>query len=217
MSITNKSRDDALKIKYEEKLKETKLLMNAKEEEENKKIDKIRRLYLGPLYAECGNNPEGVRKDRLEEQYNKLKREGCISNCSFKEFIKTCELKTYYADCSNDIKCMERSWDKKTNKGNKSYNEYSSIYNPTSDLKDEVKYLRNIIDAYFWLRIAHNSLIYLNELAQIFLSSERFHQIINIRSKRPPHTPRFIARQCFANRENASFLKNTIVQYYLLH
>ena len=150
MSITNKTKliDEALKLNYEEKLKETNQLMNArqKEEEENKKIDKIRRLYLGPLYGECRNNPEGVSKLRLEEQYNKLKREGCISDCSFKDFVKTCELKTYYADCSKDIKCIEKIWDKTTNRGKKSYNEYSSIYNPTLDLKDENKILRSIIE-----------------------------------------------------------------------
>jgi hypothetical protein len=156
MFITNKTKliddskliDDALKLKYEEKLKETNQLINArqKEKDENKKIDKIRRLYLGSLYGECNNNPEGVSRARVEEQYNKLKREGCISGCSFKEFVKTCELKTYYADCSKDIKCIEKTWDKTSNKGKQSYNEYSSIYNPTPDLKDEVKYLRNIIE-----------------------------------------------------------------------
>jgi hypothetical protein len=149
MSITNKSKEElikeALENQYQLKAKEA-TIAKQKEKEQKEKIDKLRRVYLGHLYGECRSNPKGVRRDKLEEQYNKLKKEGCISNCSFNEFIKTCELSTYYPDCSNNINCMEKSWDKTTEKGKQLYNEYSSIYNPTSDLKDEVKYLRNIIE-----------------------------------------------------------------------
>lgn len=147
MSITNKNSkqliDEALEKQYQQKTKEYE---TAKLKEQNKKIDKFRRLYLGPLYAECRSNPEGVRKDKLEEQYNKLIKEGCISNCSFNEFIKTCNLKTYYADCSKDTNCIKKFMDKTTEKGKIMYDVREHKKSSMIDLENNIEKLKYIIE-----------------------------------------------------------------------
>ncbi len=91
----------------------------------NKKIDTLRRLFLGPLYGECKDNPMGVSRKQLQERLDKLIDDGCVLDCSVDEMVKTCQLKSHYPLCAKDRKCIEETWPKKRGIDKLSYEQYT--------------------------------------------------------------------------------------------
>lgn len=89
----------------------------------NKRIDVLRRLFLGPLYGECKDNPMGVTRDKLEARLNKLKEDECVLDCDVDEMIKVCQLKSHYPLCAKDEDCIAKNWDKDV-MGRFSYQQY---------------------------------------------------------------------------------------------
>ena len=90
----------------------------------NKKIDTLRRLFLGPLYGECKDNPIGVSKEKLQKRLNQLKNEGCKLDCNVDEMINICRLKSHYPLCADDRECIEKKWDKQRDVDRLSYEKY---------------------------------------------------------------------------------------------
>ena len=90
----------------------------------NKKIDTLRRLFLGPLYGDCKNNPMGVSKEKLQKRLNKLINEGCKLECNVDEMINICRLKSHYPLCADDRECIEKKWDKQREVEILSYEKY---------------------------------------------------------------------------------------------
>ncbi len=90
----------------------------------NKKTDTLRRLFLGPLYDDCKNNPMGVSKEKLQKRLNKLINDGCVLDCNVDEMIKICRLKSHYPLCSNDRICIEKTWSKQRDIDKLSYEKY---------------------------------------------------------------------------------------------
>ena len=90
----------------------------------NKKIDTLRRLFLGPLYGECKDNPMGVSKEKLQKRLNKLKSDGCNLDCNVDEMINICRLKSHYPLCADDRECIEKKWSKQRDVDRLSYEKY---------------------------------------------------------------------------------------------
>jgi len=91
----------------------------------NKKTDTLRRLFLGPLYGECKDNPMGVSKQQLQERLNKLVSDGCVLDCSVDEMVKTCQLKSHYPLCAKDRECIEETWPNQRGIDKLSYEQYT--------------------------------------------------------------------------------------------
>jgi len=107
----------------------------------NKKIDVLRRLFLGPLYSECKDNPIGVSRDQLQKRLDKLINDGCVLDCNVDEMVKTCNLKSHYPTCSNDRKCIEDTWPQQSIDEKFSYQQYKNAKifenEPDTDEEDE--------------------------------------------------------------------------------
>jgi hypothetical protein len=103
----------------------------------NKKIDTLRRLFLGPLYGECKHNPMGVSKEKLQKRLNKLINEGCKLDCNVDEMINICRLKSHYPLCADDRECIEKKWDKQREVEILSYEKYIRSKDIENDPDDE--------------------------------------------------------------------------------
>jgi hypothetical protein len=105
----------------------------------NKKTDTLRRLFLGPLYGECKDNPMGVSRKQLQERLDKLVDDGCVLDCSVDEMVKTCQLKSHYPLCAKDRKCIEETWPKQRGIDKLSYQQYntSKMFENEPDTDDE--------------------------------------------------------------------------------
>lgn len=79
-------------------------------------LDELRQLLLGDLYDECKTNPNGVSRDKLEDQVRLLQEQGCVGDCTVDNVVSLCRLnmKTMSIDAcglgcasSNCIICSE--------------------------------------------------------------------------------------------------------------
>lgn len=98
---------------------------------------------LGKLYKVCENDPNGVSEDRLRAQFQEIKGDHCVENCSFDDFVKVCRLKSHVPTCTNlemDEKCLEDSLGKKLDTASVlSMREYYNKKNPSvEENKDEI-------------------------------------------------------------------------------
>ena len=106
----------------------------------NKKIDVLRRLFLGPLYSECKDNPMGVSRDKLEDRLNHLIDQGCELNCGIDEIVNVCQLKSHYPTCiGNKRECIETVGEKSKGVENAYYQAYkrSKLIEDESDSESE--------------------------------------------------------------------------------
>ncbi len=106
-------------------------------------LDLLRRLMLGKLYKVCENDPNGVSEDRLRAQFQEIKGDHCVGNCSFDDFVKVCRLKSHVPTCTNletDEKCLEDSLGKKSDTASVlSMREYYNKKNPSvEENSDEI-------------------------------------------------------------------------------
>ena len=107
----------------------------------NKKIDVLRRLFLGPLYSECKDNPMGVSREQLQKRLDKLVDDGCVLDCNLDEMVKTCNIKSHYPTCAKDRKCIEDTWPQQNVEEKFSYQQYKNAKifenEPDTDEEDE--------------------------------------------------------------------------------